>query len=90
MTYHLTPLGVGIAIDCAPRPAESVIPLRFCGESADAVFVGGRFYPIENGVCLLPAEAVGGLVPVTAHDLAARRRYVCDPLSRLGENGEPQ
>lgn len=88
MTYHLTPLGIGVATDCAPVPAEGVIPLRFCGEFADTVFVGGRFYPITDGVCLLPSEAVEGLTPVTAHALAARRRYVCDPLSRLGEDGE--
>lgn len=88
MTYHLTPLGIGIATDCAPVPAAGLIPLTFRGEFADALFVGGRFYPIVGGVCELPAEAVASTAPVTAHALAARRRYVCDPLARIGKEGE--
>lgn len=88
MTYHLTPLGTGIATDRAPVPASGRILLTFRGEFADALFVGGRFYPIVGGVCELPGEAVGALTPVTAHALGARRRYVCDPLGRLGTGGE--
>ncbi|MBO7292997.1 MAG: hypothetical protein J6V07_03585 [Clostridia bacterium] len=87
MTYHLTPLGVGIAIDRAPVPAVGLISVTLRGEFADALFVGGRFYPIVGGVCELPAEAVTATTPVTAHALSARRRYVCDPLGRLGDGG---
>ena len=88
MTYHLTPLGIGIATDCAPVPAKGLLSLTFRGEFADALFVGGRCYPIVSGVCELPAEAVSATVPVTAHALASRRRYVCDPLGRIGKEGE--
>ena len=87
MTYHLTPLGIGIATDRAPVPATGRLTLTFRGEFADALFVGGRFYPIVGGVCELPCEAVEAVTPVTAHALAARRRYVCDPLGRLGDGG---
>ena len=85
MTYHLTEIGEGIATERVPVPDNGKVILTFCGSFADNVCVGGRFYPIVDGVAEIPSAAIGTMTPVTAYALSARRRYVCDPLGRLGE-----
>ena len=88
MTYYLAAAGLGIATDRAPLPAEGKVTVTFEGEFADCVCVGGRFYPIVGGEASIPASAIVSQTPVTAHALASRRRYLCDPLGRVGTEGE--
>ncbi len=88
MTYHLTSLGIGIATERTPVPADCNVLLTFCGEKADSVCVGGRFFPIEGGTAHVPAALIEGTTPVSAYCHADRRRYPCDPLARLGERDE--
>ena len=87
MTYHLTAIGEGIAIDRVPVSDTGKVILTFCGEFADNVCVGGKFYPILDGKAEIPTAAIGTLTPVTAYAMKPRRRFVCDPLARLAEEG---
>ena len=88
MTYYLIPGGIGIATDAAPVPAKGKVSITFEGCFADCVLVAGKFYPIIDGYAEIPAEKIAGTLPRTAFALGDQLRYTCDPIGRIGPEGE--
>ena len=83
MTYHLTSLGIGLAIDRARVPDKGKVILTFNGCFADTVCIGTRFFPIVKGKAEIPADAFSDTTAVSAHALAEGKLYRCDPIGRL-------
>ncbi len=88
MTYYLTAGSLGVATERTPCPRKGKVILTFLGEHADSVSLDGRFYPIVDGRAEIPADAIPNRAELAAHAHAARRRYACGPLGRVGERGE--
>ena len=88
MTIYLTKNGQGITTEREPIRDTGTLRLYFQGEAADSVCVGGRFYPIKDGVAAIPTAEIAAPAPVVAHALGERRRYVCDAIGQLGEGKE--
>ena len=85
MTFYLAKNGVGITTEREPIRDNGKVMLTFRGEFADSVCVGGKFYPITNGVAEIPTTGLCPPAPVVAYALSGRRRYVCDAIGQVGE-----
>ena len=88
MTIYLTKNGQGITTEREPIRDTGTLRLYFRGDTADSVCVGGRFYPIKDGVAAIPTAEIVTPAPVIAHALGERRRYVCDAIGQIGEGKE--
>ena len=87
MTYYLTPRGLGIATERTPTPDNGNVMLTFDGAFADSVCVNSHFYPIVGRTAEIPTDTLLDENSVTAYDLAAGRRYVCDGILKSAEGG---
>lgn len=84
MTYRLLRAGLGFATEQSPLPDLGKVRFTFVGEKADTLCVCGRFYPIVGGVAEIPTEGLPEAIAVSAYSMSEGRRYLCDPLLRVG------
>ncbi len=82
MTFHLTDAGYGLAFRSEPVRVGEKVLFTFMGKSADYACIGGKFFPIVEGVAEVPFGDLPELFSVTVHSKCGRR-YLCDALAKV-------
>lgn len=88
MEIRLLNNGTGILPDAEPRPVDGKVFFTISGNEADAVCIGGRFYPIESGRATVASADIYGTVPLTVYRFSDQTRYVCPSLCFFRQAGE--
>ena len=87
MDVYLLDRGIGVAgesVEC-----QGTLGLRFKGASVDGAYVGGRLYPVVNGLAEIPCEGMDGVIHVAAYNSVTRRSYDCGRILAVGDRMIP-
>ncbi len=88
MEIRLLSNRTGILVTPEPQPVNGKVSFTFSGEEADAVCIGERFYPIENGWATVGTADLDGTVPLTVYRFSDRARLRCPSLFFFRHGGE--